>query len=86
MKTLTCSATIAATLLLGACTSTPAPAPEAAQPASATAPVAIAQNTMTGSRIPRKSTDRTLKAVGNQDYRDDNPVKSMGNEISRPVQ
>ena len=86
MKHLNRSVTIAAALLLAACTSAPAPAPEATQLASASTPESTEPGVLTGSRIPRKSTDRTVKAVGNQDYRTDNQIKSLGNEIGRPTQ
>ena len=43
-------------------------------------------STMVGSRIPRKSTDRSIRQIGAQDYRDDNQIKSMANEIARPGQ
>ena len=86
MKLISFSATIAASALLSGCS---APAPQT-PPDGQLAPVgnvaATATDTMTGSRIPRKSTDRTVKTIGSQDYRTDNPVKSMGNEIARPTQ
>lgn len=86
MKLIGFSAFIVASALLSGCSTTPPGTPPAPQLASAGNVTATPADTMTGSRIPRKSTDRTVKAVGSQDYRSDNPVKSMGNEISRPTQ
>lgn len=73
-------------LALAACASAPSQeAVASATGAAAAAPVppqAMANQPLTGSRIPgRQSTDRLLKAVGNQDYRDSTLVKSYGNTL-----
>lgn len=65
-RTLLCTAlpALAAALMATACTSSPPPsATEARQVAPAAAQPAQERETMTGSRIPRKSTDRMVNSI-----------------------
>ena len=89
MKTLMTSALIAGCVLVAGCVSKPAD--DATAQAMADSKGEVAQekaepSKMLGSRIPRKSTDRSVRQIGAQDYRDDNQIKSMANEIGRPGQ
>ena len=89
MKTLMTSALIAGCMLVAGCVSKPSNDATAQAMAASKGELAHAKSersTMVGSRIPRKTTDHSVKQIGNQDYRDDNQIKSLGNEIARPGQ
>lgn len=70
-----------AATMLAACASAPEPAAPAADPV---APPQVTDNApTTGSRLARQSTDRTVKRIGNQTYKqDDAPnIKGQANEL-----
>lgn len=72
-------ATLFSVTLLAGCATQPSDEAPAAPPTAAEQQ-AMAKATLTGSRIQgRQSTDRLLKGVSNQDFRDSVQVKSIGN-------
>lgn len=84
MKLLLSCAVLLGVAVLSGC-STMEPAAEQGALASAETQQASAPSIMTGSRIPNRPTsERTLKMVGNTDYRDSVLIKSLGNETAKP--
>lgn len=75
--------TILAASGLVACASAPAPdaATAVSQNLQPDGAASLNGGTQTGSRLGRSAGDRMLRSVGNQSYRDDNQVRSLGNEI-----
>jgi hypothetical protein len=75
----------ASAALLAACAGTPeAPSAEAVSLAPANpAEASIAGPLTTGTRIPEKGRDRTVRAIGNQTYKNDDAanIRSIGNDI-----
>ena len=90
MKTLMTSALIAGVALVAGCAARPASDATARAMADSKGDVAqvkTERGSILGSRIPRKTTDRSVKQIGNQEYRDDNQVKSIANDPAfRPGQ
>lgn len=74
---------LATALVLGACASSAPPAttttaqatPQRAGEASLNGP------TSTGTRLQNRSTDRIVRVIGNQAFKEDADVKSLGNEV-----
>lgn len=61
----------AAAAMLAGCASAPAPAPSAA----------VDKPNETGTTLPVSTHGRMLKYIGNQGYRDDTQIRSLGNDI-----
>lgn len=74
------SCVLLAAIFAGAC-ATPSSGPVPGASANAAVAAAEDADTMTGSRLKRKSTDRLLKSTDNSSFRRDNPVNSLGNEV-----
>jgi hypothetical protein len=76
MRTLVALASAVA--LAGCATSEPAPQMAAADGA----PAAAAQKRpLTGSRLSRSTTDRSLRTIGQQELDSEHPITSLGNEV-----
>jgi hypothetical protein len=60
----------------------PEPAPKTDNAAADGTPVAAAQKRpLTGSRLSRSTTDRSLRTIGQQELDAEHPVTSLGNEV-----
>jgi hypothetical protein len=70
----------AALLLIAGCAGVPEAAPAARTTAAGSQP-GSSREVLTGSRIARPGTDRIVRAIDNQTYRDENRITSIGNEV-----
>lgn len=74
---------LATALVLGACASS---APPAATTTAQATPQRAGEASLngavsTGSRLQNRSSDRIVRVIGNQAFKDDADIKSIGNEV-----
>jgi hypothetical protein len=69
--------------LLAACASAPSQPAGAASPADGAATAGPDGRPLTGSRLSRETTDRTLRRIGNQTFRQDEAqnIRSINNDV-----
>jgi hypothetical protein len=75
-------ATFAAAAWMAGCAAEPTTVASAtAAGGDATKPAAQKVEPLTGSRIARPGTDRIVRGISNQGFRDDVQIRSLGNEV-----
>jgi hypothetical protein len=75
-------AALAALLLTAACASPDKAAVAAPATATSVGKAADADAApLTGSRLARRSSDRSVRSTDNQTFRDENQIRSLGNEV-----
>jgi|CXWL01.1.fsa_nt_gi hypothetical protein len=71
-----------ASIVVGTGCAGPQPAAQAdAKPASNTAVAATTTTPLIGSRLDKRSTDRSVRTIDNQTFKDETPISGRGNDL-----